>query len=330
MALSRPLLWPLSLAAFSVLALASPALPRSFTVTNQTGTPHVFDGSGYPVAQGDATDGSGAAFNLPALIWIAVSLLVGVPMACAGIRGWRLTTAVGLGVASAVLTWAAVINSVNASGLADIFLTAIILVFFAFGCALGAFEFARLGGITAIGLAGGVAFGIRIVLLRAGLLVPLYAANWVVVAVCGAAGGLALIWFQRYGLLFGCASIGTFLVALGVDLVLQKQDGMSLGLRFLFDRNDSHVEFLLAHQYTAPLSTRIVLIASLALTPILAVVQHRVFRAPFTRRPVESDDALAIDFPSDGSMQPPKRSTFFVSLWDGARREPDKVNRFSV
>jgi hypothetical protein len=54
-----------------------------------------------------------------------------------------------------------------------------------------------------IGLTGGIAFGIRIVLLRAGLLISstqLYAINWVIVAICGGAGGLALIWFQRYAL----------------------------------------------------------------------------------------------------------------------------------
>lgn len=38
----------------------------------------------------------------------------------------------------------------------------------------------------------------------------------------------------------GCAAIGTFLVSLGVDLVLEKQSGMSFALRFLFDRNNSH------------------------------------------------------------------------------------------
>lgn len=83
------------------------------------------------------------------------------------------------------------------------FLSAIIIVLFACGFALGVFEVARLGGITAVGMAGGVAFGIRIVLLRAGLLVSstqLYAINWVIVGVFGAAGGLSLIWFQRYGL----------------------------------------------------------------------------------------------------------------------------------
>jgi len=329
------LFW-LLLAVFSTLAVASPTrtlLPRtSFTVNNETGTIEVFDSHGALIKQGDATDGSGSNFDLPALIWIGFSLILGLPMSCAGIRGWRLTTGVGIGVASAVCTWAAVINSVSASGVADIFLTAIIIVFFCLGFALGVFEIARLGGITTIGMAGGIAFGIRIVLLRAGLLVSstqLYAINWVIVGVCGAAGGLSLIWFQRYGLLFGCASIGTFLVALGIDLIMTKQEGMSAGLRFLFDRNGSHVVFLLTHEYAAPTFTRILLIASLGLTPVLAIVQHKVFPQPFTRRPVESDEELGINFPT--SEVEKKRKTFLpVDLWDGARHKPDSINRFSV
>ncbi|KAJ7725628.1 hypothetical protein DFH07DRAFT_250640 [Mycena maculata] len=326
------LFW-LLLSVFSTLAAASPVrtlLPR-FTVDNATGTPQVFDDSGNLVTQGAATDGSGTDFDPPALIWIGFCLILGLPLAGAGIRGWRLTTGAGIGLASAVCTWAAVINSVNGSGIADLFLTAIIIVFFALGFALGVFEIARIGGITMIGMAGGVAFGIRIVLLRAGLLISptqLYAINWVIVTVFGAAGGLSLIWFQRYGLLFGCASIGTFLTALGADLILSKQAGMSIGLRFLFDRNDSHIIYLLTYEYTAPLRTKIFIVASLGLTPILAVIQHRVFRDPFTRRPVESDAELSINFPTEVEA---KRSTFLVALWDGARHKGDgSINRFSV
>ncbi|KAJ6497492.1 hypothetical protein C8R45DRAFT_128561 [Mycena sanguinolenta] len=329
------LFW-LLLVVFSSFATALPPrtlLPRSsFTVNNDTGTVQVFDGSGNLVTQGAATDGSGSNFDFPALIWIGFCLIIGLPMSFAGIRGWRLTTGVGIGVASAVCSWAAIINTVNGSGVADLFLTAIVIVFFFCGFALGVFEIARLGGITAIGLTGGFAFGIRIVLLRAGLLLPFtefYALNWVIVAICGGAGGLALIWFQRYTLLFGCASIGTFLTALGVDLFLSKQSGMSAGLRLLFDRNDSHVAFLLAQGYTPLMKTRAIIIASLVLVPVLAVAQHRFFPQPFTRRPEESDAELAINYPT-AQIVDTKRTTFLMDLWDGVRNKPDSVNRFSV
>ncbi|KAJ7099449.1 hypothetical protein B0H15DRAFT_771119 [Mycena belliarum] len=327
------LLW-LLLVVCSALVRASPArplLPRTyFTVNNVTGSIEVFDSSGARIKQGSASDGSGANFDVPAIIWIGFSLLIGLPMAVAGIRGWRFTTGVGIGLAGAVCSWAAVINSVSGDGgIPDLFLNAIVIVFFACGFALGMFEVGRLGGITMIGLTGGAAFGIRIVLLRPGLLISstqLYGLNWVVVGVFGGGGGLSLIWFQRYGLLLGCASIGTFLTGLGIDLIMAKQAGLSSGLRFLMDRNSSHIADLLTHEFTAPLRTRIIIIASLGLTPILAVIQHRVFRAPFTRRPVESDEALGINFPN---VLETKRTTFLVSIWDGATRH-DKVNRFSV
>jgi len=329
------LFW-LLLAVFSTLAAAFPTRPllsrTSFTINNETGTIQVFDPSGALITQGVATDGSGSDFDLPALIWIGFSLLVGIPMSFAGIRGWRLTTGVGIGVAAAVCSWAAVINTVSGSGVADLFLTAIIIVFFFFGFAFGVFEVGRLGGITTIGLTGGIAFGLRIVLLRADLLVSstqLYALNWVIVGICGGAGGLSLIWFQRYGLLFGCASIGTFLTALGLDLIMTKQDGMSAGLRFLFDRNGSHMAFLLTHEYTAPIRTRVLLFASLGLIPLLAVAQHRFFPQPFTRRPEESDAELAIDYPTAEVVET-KRTTFLIPLWDGAKHKPDSINRFSV
>lgn len=38
------------------------------------------------------------------------------------------------------------------------------------------------------------------------------------------------------------ASVGTFLTALGIDLIIRKQTGMSMGLRYLFDRNSAHTE----------------------------------------------------------------------------------------
>ena len=37
-----------------------------------------------------------------------------------------------------------------------------------------------------------------------------------------------------------CAAVGTFLIGLGIDLIAEKQDGMSFALRFFFDRNNSH------------------------------------------------------------------------------------------
>lgn len=54
------------------------------------------------VAQGDATDGSGVDFNVSAIIWLAWSFAVGVPLMFGGIALSRLTTGAGIGLAVTV------------------------------------------------------------------------------------------------------------------------------------------------------------------------------------------------------------------------------------
>ena len=98
--------------------------------------------------------------------------------------------------------WAAFINTLNEQGLPDLVLTAIVGGFFLFGFVLGLFNFARGAAIGLIGMAGGLAFGVRVAIIKEGLLFPvdsLYAINWVVAAIFGAAGGLLVIWKQRMG-----------------------------------------------------------------------------------------------------------------------------------
>lgn len=52
--------------------------------------------------QGSASDGSGSGFNLPAILWIVFTFTIGLSLAAVGVRGWRATTAVALGLALAV------------------------------------------------------------------------------------------------------------------------------------------------------------------------------------------------------------------------------------
>lgn len=99
---------------YAILTLASahptilPSLPYLVSrdkviLNNASGSLQVFDpATQYTVAQSPATDGSGSSFDPPALIWIGFGLFFGLPMACAGIRGWRLTTGTGIGLAAAV------------------------------------------------------------------------------------------------------------------------------------------------------------------------------------------------------------------------------------
>lgn len=340
MAAAVRLLWLLFLQALTLVSAYHPStihpqshtlLPRKPIISNSSGTVQVFDPNSQSVIpQVPATDGGGSDFNVPALIWIGFSLVIGIPLACAGIRGWRLTTGTGVGLAAMICAWAALNNTISAPGLSDILITLISIGFFGLGFALGVFEFARLGAIVLLSLSGGVAFGTRIVLIKQGLLVSndnLYAANLAIIAVFGGAAGLSLIWAQRASILLACASVGTFLTTLGFDLIINKQAGLSRGLRFLFDRNDSHLADLVVNGYTPPLLTSILIIASLVLTPVLAFAQHKIFKQPFTRRSEVSDAELGIDFPADDVEN--KRTTFFASVFESGSklRSP---NRFSL
>ena len=54
------------------------------------------------IAQGSGSDGSGVDFSLPAILWLAFTFAIGGPLALAGIRLWRITTGMGVGLAVAL------------------------------------------------------------------------------------------------------------------------------------------------------------------------------------------------------------------------------------
>jgi len=252
------------------------------------------------IPQGSASDGGGSGFNAPAALWVVVSFLLGSPLAVAGIRGWRLTLGAAIGLSASVCSWAAFINTISSQGVPDLALDGIVWGFFVLGFVFGLFEFARIAGIACLGAVGGIALGLRIVLFKNELIIHVIFVNWIVVIACGVCGLLLVLCAQRIGIMICTSSIGTFFIGLGVDLVLNRQNGMSRGLRLLFDQNTSHIADILSNNYIPPLSTKIILGASLALIPIFAFMQHKIFRDPFDRRPSE-DQQISFDPPSFGS-----------------------------
>ncbi|KAI0359559.1 hypothetical protein OH77DRAFT_1387263, partial [Trametes cingulata] len=307
-----PPLWTALSCLFVLLALASNAscLPAASSVTmvdftfdqhrkrmdptivtsaDGTNTTVLNPSTNEVIAQGPATDGGGVDFSVPAIIWLAFVFTVGAPLALAGIRLWRVTTGAGVGLAATVCVWAAFINTVSAQGLSDLVLTIISLAAFAIGFLIGVLNIGRMAGILLLGVLGGFSIGIRIVLLRPGLLIPIYVANWFLLAVFMVIGLGVMLYRQRFGLVSACAAVGSFLVALGIDLILQKQSGMSAGLRFLFDRNSSHYLAIVHLGYHPPLITQILLGVSLGAIPVLAFAQHKIFRGPFRPTSTEFD-----------------------------------------
>ncbi|KAH7883243.1 hypothetical protein F5I97DRAFT_1930809 [Phlebopus sp. FC_14] len=247
---------------------------------NQDGTILVYSvKTGQEIAQGPASDGSSNS-----VIWMIFLFIVGAPLLFAGIRGWRLTTGAAIGLAAALTSWAVIVNNLNNAGIPDIAITISVLALFASGFLLGLFEIARLASILILGILGGLALGIRIVLLRSGLLISdqsIFFVNWLLIGIFGLACGILVVWKQRIGLLNGCASCGSFMCALGFDLAMNQQSGMSRGLRCLFDRNAYHIVDIYVNGYSPPLVTIIILAISIAATPAFAFAQWKLFKRPF-------------------------------------------------
>ncbi|PPQ81145.1 hypothetical protein CVT24_007931 [Panaeolus cyanescens] len=291
-------------------------IPRDrFIIANLTSGLQVLDPeTRQPIPQGPGTDGSGRDFDAPALLWLAFGFAVGLPLALAGIRGWWVTTGVGLGLAGVVASWAAIINSVGVPGVSDIILTAIVLSFFCLCFICGAFPYGRIAGMVGITLTGGLSLGIRICILKSGLLFSgdkLYSLNWAIIALFGVVSGLGLIWskYRRAALLFGCTASGTFMTGLAGDLVVNKQAGMSRGLRFLFDRNASHYLDIIIGGYNPPVSAQVIIGVSILLIPILSYGQHRIFSAPFDRTS-DANDTESVSGRSDEKRESQRKSIF--------------------
>lgn len=91
-------------------------------------------------------------------------------------------------------------NTVSAEGLSDIVLAVIAVGGFVFGFAFGMLDFGRWAGIILIGVLGGFSVGVRIVLLRPGLLVPVYLVNWLIVALFMTIGLASVLFKQHIGI----------------------------------------------------------------------------------------------------------------------------------
>ena len=75
----------------------------SEVISSSSGSISVFDPvTDQPIAQGAATDGAGSGFDIPAVLWIVAGFVIGPPLCAAGVKGGRLTSGVGVGLALAL------------------------------------------------------------------------------------------------------------------------------------------------------------------------------------------------------------------------------------
>lgn len=54
------------------------------------------------VDEGSASDGAGSGFDVPALLWLSFGLAVGSYLTLGGMRLWRMTTALAIGLVLAM------------------------------------------------------------------------------------------------------------------------------------------------------------------------------------------------------------------------------------
>ncbi|KAI0919081.1 hypothetical protein AcW1_003448 [Taiwanofungus camphoratus] len=252
------------------------------------------------VAQGSASDGSGTDFSATAIIWIVYCLVIGIPLALAGLKLSRIATGAGIGLAATVCLWAAFINTESAQALSDMVITLIPVCLFVPGFLFGLFDYGRLAGTILLNLASGYSIGIRICLFRENLIIhhELVYGNWLISSACAFLNVLFMILKEEIATTLSCAAVGTFLIALGIDLIIKKQEGMSSGLRYMFDRNKHHYLAIVYKGWKPPTATIIILAVSLGLIPVLAYMQYFVFRRLLRRTSAEEIDEKPSSFPT--------------------------------
>ena len=96
--------------------------------------------------------------------------------------------------------WVAIVNVMNAQGLSDLVLALVTLGFFAIGSLGGLFRICRLAGLTALSILSGMSLGMRLVLMREGLLLRPISLNWIIIVVCAVGGCVITLLRQRIGI----------------------------------------------------------------------------------------------------------------------------------
>lgn len=194
--------------------------------TNSTGGLEAFNADTLQeIPQGVASDGAGKDFDAPAILWLAYCAVVGLPMMLAGFRGGRVSAGVGMGLGAALggtwfsvvvvlhphllthvlaifrfslsIAWPSIINSMGPESLNDLVIVLVVLGFFLFGALVGFLRFGMHIGMVIIGILGGLAVGVRLVIIKSELLVSgldQYAANWGLIAAFGMVTGAMVVW----------------------------------------------------------------------------------------------------------------------------------------
>ncbi|KNE98204.1 hypothetical protein PSTG_08472 [Puccinia striiformis f. sp. tritici PST-78] len=251
--------------------------------------PASVDGHEQIPAAADGTSPSRLA--LSSLLFSIPTLLLGLILLLFGRALPRLFTAFGFAAAFAFPTWAL---SVNLSGLAgitgrsyspvsqDIVIWGLVVGAFFLGVTLSLVlgQHGYRLGLYLLSSEAGLALGISIVIFSDNLSIHHYIIRSLFLALCPSIFGLITrICRPSIAISVACASSGAFLLFLGIDLLAQENDGMSRGIRFLFDHNRHHTKDLA--NYYPPTVTRILLALSWACMLLGGWYQYQFLDRPF-------------------------------------------------
>lgn len=95
----------------------------------------------------------------------------------------------------------------NSTGVPDFLVFLLVLLLFGVGLGVGFLTVDYAIGSVMLGAVGGLSVGMRIVLLREGLLVPLFFVNWIIVGLFGLLGSIVVVTKERMGVVRICFSL---------------------------------------------------------------------------------------------------------------------------
>ncbi|OAV87560.1 hypothetical protein PTTG_05363 [Puccinia triticina 1-1 BBBD Race 1] len=281
MAASRVLLLLLLPSAF---LLQQPA-----ALANQPPPPPASIASPEQAAAAAGTSPSRAA--LSSLLFSVPTTILGLILLLLGRALPRFFNSFGFAAACAFPTWALSVNLAGPGGIAgrsysqasqNIIIWGLVTATFLFGFTLSLLigHYGYPIGRYLLSIEAGLALGISLLIFSAQLTIHHTSIQYIFLALAAAIFGLiAIICRPSIGISTACASSGAFLFFLGVDLLAKENDGMSRGIRFLFDHNPHHAKDLA--NYNPPTVTRILLPLSWACMLFGAWYQYTFLDRPY-------------------------------------------------
>ncbi|PLW40259.1 hypothetical protein PCASD_08569 [Puccinia coronata f. sp. avenae] len=223
-------------------------------------------------------------FSIPTIILGLTLLLVGRALP-------RFVASFGIAAAIALPTWALSVNLASGDGFIarshndanqNILIWGLVAGSLLLGITLSLLigQYAYRFGVYLLSIEAGLAIAISILIFSSELTIHHSLFRWIFLVLSACLFGLVTIFCRpSISLSLACTSSGAFLLFLGIDLLAKENDGMSRGIRFLFDHNPHHSQDLA--NYNPPTVTRILLPLSWASMLLGASYQYKFLDRPF-------------------------------------------------